>query len=50
MTPEQALGVLQQAFVIKPGLTLQDINLIMQAWQILIELIKKNEPAKNTDV
>ncbi len=40
MTPEQALLILKQALVLKPGLTLDDCAAVLQAWNILAEVVK----------
>jgi hypothetical protein len=47
MTPEQALQIILQAFVTRPGLTAQDCELIAQAKAVLTELVTpKPEPPK----
>jgi hypothetical protein len=41
MTPEQALQILSQALVTKPGLTMQDIATVIQAWNVIAEAVKE---------
>lgn len=38
MTPEQALIFLKQMLVLKPGVTLDEMATVIQAWNILAEL------------
>lgn len=47
MSPEQALQVLHQVLVTKIGLTAQDIQLVLQAWQVLGELVKQTGKAED---
>lgn len=43
MTPEQALQILREAWVTRPGLTLADIQAILQAFQVLAQLVEKQK-------
>ena len=44
MTPEQALLILKQTLVMKAGLSVDDCAAIVQAWNVLAELVKPKEP------
>ena len=46
MTPEQALLILKQVLVMKQGLTVDDCAAVVQAWNVLAELVKPKEEAK----
>jgi hypothetical protein len=45
LTPEQALNVLSQAFVTKPGLSFEDCRLIAQAVEVLRQAVAPKAPA-----
>jgi len=46
MTPEQALMILKQVMAMKPGLSVDDCAAVVQAWNVLAELVKPKEPEK----
>ena len=46
MTPEQALLILKQVMAMKPGLSVDDCAAVVQAWNVLAELVKPKEEAK----
>lgn len=48
MNAEQALLFLKQSLVTRPGLTLDEIAAVVQAWNVVAEAVKpKVEPKKD---
>ena len=46
MNPEQALQLLMQYLVTKPGLTVQECAMVVQAWNMIAEAVKPKEQPK----
>lgn len=44
MTPEQALQIIRQLFVTKAGLSIDEVSLALQAWNVLADTVTSNKP------
>jgi len=45
MTPEQALTLLRQTLTVRAGVSLDDMAAILNAWNVIAEMVEKQKQA-----